>query len=249
MTATLLQFVQEAADNLSLGQPSSVISNADETARVLLALSNRVGRDLSATGENGGFVELQRLYTITTVASQEEYALPSDLGALVDMTAWDRSSTIPMIGALSPQEWQEIKSGSLGSGLASRRFRILRSGSSTSKTIRIDPIPSANGDTLVIEYVSSHWCQDSGATTTRAAWAADTDTFLLHRDLMLTGMIFRYRMTKGRDASSAYDDHQRVLNRELARNRPGRAANLAYRRSLALGDWRNLPETGIVGPT
>ena len=88
MATTLLSLMQDVVDELGLPQPAAIVTSTDTTVRRLLAMSNREGRDLVREHD---WTVLQILHTFTTVASQEEYSLPSDYSRLIRDTEWDRA--------------------------------------------------------------------------------------------------------------------------------------------------------------
>lgn len=238
---TLLSLCQDAADELGLPRPSSIIGSTDTTARRLLAMSNREGKSLA---EEADWTVLQRLHTFDTVISEDEYDLPSDYSRLLRDTEWDRDEQRPLIGPLTPQQWQSIKSGTLGTGLAFRRYRILRSASSTSRTFRVEPTPTVAGETLAFEYISNGWCSNAAGDTLQSAWAADTDLPLVDEDLMLLGIIVRFKRSIETDYASDADEYARMLSRKKSQDRPSPTLNLASSSRLRLIGPLNLPETG-----
>jgi hypothetical protein len=239
--ATLLSIASDAADEIGIPRPSSIIGSTDQTARRLLALSNREGRSLA---EEADWTVLQRLHTFDTVISQEEYDLPSDYNHLLRDSEWDREEQRPLIGPLTPQQWQSIKSGSLGTGLAFRRYRIVRSASSTARTFRVEPVPTVAGETLAFEYISDQWCSNAAADTTYDEWNADTDVTLLDEDLMILGLVVRFKRSTGLDFASEADEYARMLTRKKGQDRPSPTLNMAHSSRLRLISPLNLPETG-----
>lgn len=68
MALTFLQLVQQAANELSIPEPSQIVGGQDETSKQLLALANREGKDFSQmANKNGGWQKLHKEYTFTTV--------------------------------------------------------------------------------------------------------------------------------------------------------------------------------------
>jgi hypothetical protein len=209
---TLLQIVQAACDELgSVNRPTNVVSSSDQQVQQLLSLANREGKALAArAGVHGGWPQLRKLHTITTVADQANYAFPSDLQYFVNTTAWDRAQKWPMRGPISPQEWQVLKSGTIGSIGPRTRFRIM------AEEIYFDPTPDSSGDTLILEYYSDTWCESAGGTAQRL-WAADTDMPLLPDDCFILGLIWRFRRAKGLDYQEAFNDYEDEVTKEIGR--------------------------------
>lgn len=243
--ATLLAITQRVCDHLGLARPTSVINSDDGNVRRLLAMANEEGEELYEVGD---WSELHRLHTITTVADQAEYSLPSDYGRLVRETEWDEADTTPLVGPISPTEWRTIKSGLIGSGVVGRRYRIMRSTSSTSLVVVLDPTPDSDsaGEDVTFEYISKNWCQTSGGTA-QAAWAADDDTPILPDRLFRLGMIVRWKRSTGLEFGSELLEYNNVLARSLGRTRPARRLSMAGRRESILIGPGNVPETGLTG--
>jgi len=151
--ATLLSIIQDVCDEVGIPRPSVVYTSSDAQIRTLLQMSNRAGRDIAREHD---WTALERLCTLTTVASQAEYSLPTDFARLINLTAWDTTNKRPMAGAIGAQEWRAIKSSSFGSGLVDRRFRIIKSASGLTRVAEIDPTPSVNSESLTFEYLSTY---------------------------------------------------------------------------------------------
>jgi len=245
---TLLTIVQNACDEIGLPQPSAVVGINNPQTRQLLALSNRDGRILRDQPGDDGWMLLQILHTFTTVDTQETYALPSDYRGMISDSFWDRADFDRVRGQLTPQEWQEIKSGLLGSGVVNRRFRIRRDESATppDSKIYIDPIPAATGETEVFEYRSGHWTVDSTGVTTSDKWNADDDIALLDEDLLTMGLIWRYRAKKGFDVALEIKDWEDQISRTIANDKSATKLSLTHVRLPVqlIGPW-NVPETNF----
>lgn len=208
---TLLAIVQNACDQIGVRKPSAVVGSSDETAIRALALANIGGKLLARWG---AWTVLQKEHTFSTVASTASYAPPSDFDRMMSETAWDRTNFWAMRGPLSPQLWQQFKSGLVANVGIVSRFRI--KASSNARLFFIDPTPTSVLS-LVFEYVSNAWCQSSGGTA-RTAWAADTDTGIL--DEALLELDLRWRLTKafGMDWQADYAEFKAETDTAFARD-------------------------------
>ena len=242
-SGTLLQLCKDAADECGIGRPTAVIGSSDRAVQRLLTFCSREGRDLMRSVD---WTILQRLHTFTTTDATAEYDLPSDYDRLIVSTEWDRSKYEPLIGPLSPQRWQAIKSGLIGSGLVGRRYRIYRSDSSAAKTFRLDPTPTTSNDdeTLAFEYISKNWCASTGGTAA-AAWVADTDYTLLDDDLNMLGTVIRFKRSIGLDFASEADEHAAIMARTTGQDRPAPVLSMAPSPRGRLIGPEQLPETGL----
>lgn len=171
------------------------------------------------------------------IFGQDTYSLPNDFSYFQQMTWWDRSYRWQMMGPLSAQEWQVLKSGL--SPIGPRRFfRIM------GNQFYIHPAPSVTGNTLVFEYYSNAWCQSSGATA-QNTWAADTDYYSMDDDCFILGLKWRYKAAKGLDYTQEKLDYEVACDRLLARNGGNRDLKLnAQSRDVYLLNSNNIPDTG-----
>lgn len=242
---TLLTAIQDACDELGIIRPLTAIGSTDQSVRQLTALANREATELS---QQADWVELQRLQTMTTVANQAEYDLPADFDHYIVETAWDRSDFEPMQGPLTPQAWQSIKSGLLGSGIFFRRYRVYRSATSTATKFTIDPTPTTSGDELVSEYVSNHPWRNAAGTDTKVRATADTDVLLLPENLLVMGIIWRWLRAKGLDYQTQLLEYNQALDSRLGKNRPAPTLSLNTNfYGLQLLGAQNIPDTGYGG--
>lgn len=99
--------------------------------------------------------------------------------------------------------WQSYKAQTFTSPLAEYRLR--------GNELLFLPAPTA-GQTCAFEYVSRYWLTDSGGSTYRDAFAADSDLPLVDDELMLTGILWRWRKVKGFD----YAEEQLAYERQVA---------------------------------
>lgn len=237
---TLKQIVTAAVDELgSISVPSTIIGSSDDAIRQLLALANREGYELSSRGGNyGGWPILRKEHTITTIANTPNYAFPSDLQYFMNTTAWDRTNKWPLRGPISPQEWQILKSGTIGSVGPRRRFRLMEG------EIYFDPTPENSNETYVIEYYSNAWCQ-SETGDPQSEWLANTDVPILPDECFITGLQYRFKEKKGLDFASEYRAYEATVSREIARAGMAKVADLTGEpvgeRFL---DDLNIPDTG-----
>lgn len=198
---TLLTIVQDAATEVGLARPTSVVGSTDENAVTLLALAQREGKSLARRHE---WQILQTEYTFQTVASTASYALPSDYDRILKETVFNRTSRRRMVGDLTPNQWQETQASLVT--MVNPAFRI------KGGYFMISPTPTA-AETIAYEYMSKKWCQSSGSVG-QVRWAADIDTGILDEDLMTLGVIWRYRKAKGLD----YGEDMATYELEVAKS-------------------------------
>jgi hypothetical protein len=174
------------------------------------------------------------------VTDQANYAFPSDLQYFINTTAWDRAQKWPLMGPVSPQEWQVLKSGTIGSVGPRKRFRIMAG------EIYFDPTPPSgeNGNTVVIEYYSNAWCE-SASSDPQSIWTSDGDLPVLPDDCFIMGIQWRFKAAKGLDYQEEFNIYEDTVTRSMARS--GMAPVLSLTGSLSgvrFLDHDNIPDSG-----
>lgn len=178
---TLLSIIQDAADELSLIRPDSVIGNTDSEVQKLLRYANKCGVKLMRAYP---WQALRTEQSFTALGQEEQTSIiPTDFDRFVAETFWNRTVVCLVAGPVSAVEWQSLKASSYA---LTARPKFTRRGNS----VLYIPTPTA-GDSLAFEYVSRNWCQSSGGTG-QAAWAADDDTGVLDEELLTLGTIYEY---------------------------------------------------------
>jgi hypothetical protein len=238
---TLLQIATAAADELGIQRPTAVVGSSDQQVQQLLALLNREGKELARRqGMAGGWPQLRKEHTFNTADGTASYNFPSDLQYFVNTTAWDRNQKWPVDGPISPQIWQVLKSGTVGSVGPRTRFRIMAG------QIYLDPTP-ASVRTIVLEYYSDTWCEASGGTDQRL-WAADTDLPLLPDDCFILGLIWRFRKAKGLEYQEDFNAYEDLVSSKLATAGMAPVLDIAQPiPGMRLIDHDNIPDTGYGG--
>ncbi|MBR8157131.1 hypothetical protein KDX20_22105 [Burkholderia cenocepacia] len=224
---------------------SNVITGMSSVANITVGMIGSstaipYGAAVIAVGTNS--VTLNQNATATVNGSNfsfgnESYPIPGDADHFIQHTGWDRSFRWQLVGPLSPQEWQVLKSGISPTG-PRLRFRIMGG------QIYVNPVP-ASLDNLVLEYYSTGWCQ-SAAGMPQTSWLADTDTPVLQDRLFILGMIARWLNRKGFDSSTAQQDYEDAVDAAIGRAGGSRVLPLNARAEppVLLGS-ANVPDTGF----
>lgn len=237
MARTLLQLIQQAADEIGIPQPSAIIGQVDDQSRQLLSLANREGKDFSVLANaRGGWQNLHKEYTFTTVSGTADYALPSDFEYFAQRTFWDGNMLWELVGPISAQEKQILRYGSVTSG-PRRKFYV------RANKLWLDPTPTTTGDTIAYDYYSNAWCQSASAVE-QIRWAADTDTYKLDEDCFVQGMKWRFLRAKGLDYSEEKMAYDTDCMRVLARDGGSRNLSLVRNQGDPFITMGNVPDTG-----
>lgn len=204
---TLLTIAQDTLRELpNFEVPDTIIGNANKTAVLSLALINR---SLLETRKRSNWEQLAIPHTITTVTSQEEYALPSDYNRTIAVTWWDGTNQWPMRGPATPQRWEFLKTSIVSTGVR-RWFRIFRESSGTARKVYIFPLPTNNTDEITFEYISDGLVVDTGATL-HPKYQADDDVGLLDEDVVALGFKWRFLKTNGLPYVEEFRDYELAI--------------------------------------
>lgn len=211
---TLLELVQQVCAELAINRPQFVIGNNDPQVAQLLALVQRLGRDLTRQFE---WQWLNKEYSFTTVSGQTEYPLPADWGRQIPQTEWDRSSRWPLIGPATTQQWQLYKSGVVSQG-PRIRFRIANN--------KFEIFPEQDNYTLVFNYISNHWVIASDGQT-RNLFAADSDTCIYEDSLMIAGLKSLWKAAKGLDGTFDLAEFRTILEQLKSQDHSAKKLSLS----------------------
>ncbi len=231
--STLLQLINRSQDELGQDRSSIVVAATDPDARQFLAFANAEGFYLMRKFD---WSFLQTVGTITTVAGTSDYNLASDFDRFIPETVWDRTNQTRLLGPDIPAINRAKIEGTIGVGIQ-KYYRRLGS------QVRITPTPDAV-TTIAYEYVSNKWARSSGSTA-QTEFLVDTDTSLFNPYLLICGIKWRWRSSKGVDAIAArieYDDMREELQ---ASDNGGQVIDMG--RSPNLGQFmgvENVPDHG-----
>ncbi len=213
--------------------PTTFYGNANLTATLAVAVSNREGKSLE---KELRWSELVTEGTITTVASTATYAKPSDFRAFANMTQWDRTNLWRLNGPTPSIVWQWLKSG-LVVASSNRRWFMIRGA-----YITIYPTPTVSNETLAYDYYSNKWVTKQSDSTNASEWSADNDTARLDEDLLTLGVKWRFLQAKGMPFEAEYKEYEAIKD-ALKEDNGGRGMINLGTRSVNYDG--NLPETGI----
>lgn len=196
--------------------------------------------DQEATGNSSG-----QSLTLSTIA----YPFPVDYDHATNQTYWDRQYRWQMLGPLTPQEWQVLKSGIAPTG-PRRRFRVM------GNQFLLDPPPTSN-NTLIYEYISNGFCVPAGTVVTpqsgpfQPKWLLDTDVGVLDEDLMTLGIKWRWLRAKGFAYDEEYKTYTDARERKAARDGGGARSLVMNRQFISspLITSSQIPDSGFGVPS
>lgn len=213
MAQTLLDEVQEFCQEMMLPVPSAVANSADANVRQIKMLLLRAGNSLAVRGD---WSRLTHETVHTTLAQEDQGSIYDITGASATAfrkfkadTFWDRTDRLP-VWPLDAVDWQRIKA-TIGA-MPRYRFRLVRG------RLLLTPTPPA-GHSLAFEWVSKWWIQDQ-AGSIKERFTADTDTFLIERELLKLALTWRWKKAKGFDYTEEYEELEARLKETLGHDVP-----------------------------
>ena len=214
--ATCLSIVQTVCNRLGIQSTNSAVGATDQQIIQIVALANEEGQELAS---RYAWSALQEETTYTTLAQEDQGSLDTiapGLLYIVNDTIWNRDLRRPVFGPRSQQEWQQQKAWAINGPWSNYRIK--------GNHLYMYPVPSAGQD-CYFEYITRYWCTDSTGATGREAWAVDTDVPKLDWQLMVLGVIWRWKKAKGFEYAEDFATYERrVLD---AMNRDGSKDNLS----------------------
>ena len=176
---------------------------------------------------------------------QISYALPSDIRSFINATAWDRNFRWPMLGPLSPVEWEVIISGISPVG-PRIRFRV------ANNLMEIQPLPgTAQTDQIAYEYVSNAWCTNAAGVPNTASggvcrFAVDTDLYRWPENTLRLGIKWRFLSAKGLPFSEELSQYMAARDFQLSVSGGSRSLRMnAVATGLHFLNYENIPDTGF----
>lgn len=204
MPRNLLELCSAVARDSKTAVPNTIISNTELEAVQLLQAARSTMKDLLIQVD---WEELQKEATITTAASDADYALPSDFNRIIDETAWNVTNNDPMIGVTTAREWQYLQNSSTSTSSVMDYYRI-RGGE-----ILIYPTP-ASVETLVYEYIANTPIESSGGTA-QEDWLDDTDVPRVDDYLVELGIRWRFRKINGKPYQEDLTEYNDIARQRI----------------------------------
>src|SRR5690349_16669773 len=104
---SFLTLIQGAHKRLGLNSPTAAFASVDQQTIEFVALAQAEGIELMRR-HPWSVLHTEKTFTSTASAAQTG-AIPSDFDRFVDETFFNRTQKRPLIGPISPQEWQEAQ--------------------------------------------------------------------------------------------------------------------------------------------
>lgn len=199
---SLLTIIQDAVSDIGLVRPSVVATSTDSQISQLYSLAKREGQDLIRRFD---WQAQTNEISFTTVATEQQILLTTmapGFFRFVDGSMNNRTQHWPVVGPLTPQDWQRRRA--IGAQVGVRNaFRI------RGNYVIFYPTPVA-GDSIYAEYISKYWVT-SGASVAKATFTADDDTANIDEDIVTLGVKWRFLKAKGLDYAEEFRTYESAL--------------------------------------
>lgn len=198
---TLLTEIQDFCERTKIPVPAAIIDNSDERVRQVKALLFEAGNALAIRSD----WERMRFETVHTTLAQENQGKIFDITAggatafrkFANETLWDRSDRLPII-PIDGVSWQRLK-GTVGS-IFRYRYRLWQ------YDLHITPAPPA-GHSVAFEWISRWWIQANNGAI-KEEFTADTDSFLVERELLKLGLRWRWKKEQGLEYAEDFREYE-----------------------------------------
>ena len=188
----LLQIAQEFCLRTGLPKPLAIATSKDAQNLQYMGLLNEI---LDNLAERKTWTALQIEAIFTTVASEDQGSLttlaPQGFQHFLNNTMYDRTLNRPIIGPVSPEEWQGAKA--LANAFSQTSFRM------QGNHLYLTPAPTA-GRLIAFEYKGDLPVVDNSAlpvTSGKAYFSRDDDTCLYPDKLLILGLRWNWKREKG----------------------------------------------------
>lgn len=226
LTLTANDLLNRVAVEVGLDQVSDPVASTEKEFIKLAAMLNIAGEELS---QNYPWEFLVKEHSITTVAADQEYDLPSDFLYMVNQTGWERTQSNPLSGPLSPQDWQYLAGRDLVSSSIYTSFRI------NEGVFKVYPDPIPADLEITFEYVSRNWVLDGDTGNTyKDSVTQGSDTPQFDRVLLTRFLKVKWLESTGFDSTKAQSDLNQSFSLLLSREKGAPILN-------AGGGYRGFP--------
>lgn len=228
MAKSLRTLCQDALKEMGMiAVPSSFVGNSNPTSVQMVALANRVLKDL----QDHRWQVVLETHTFSTSNGTSTYALPSDFESFANLTQWDRTNYEDVEGPVSPAVWEALRSSNLYVSGIKRYFRV------AAGLFEIYPTPDGT-DTIAYQYYSSQ------PVTSKTEFTDDTDVSLIYEDIIVLGLKYYWRRAKGLEWASDERDYRRKIDAFQAKDGGKGILRFGGTAGLPLSGG-NFPDTGF----
>lgn len=226
--------------------PTAVASNGnDVTARQMWAQLRTQGRRLCKPQRTHRWRTLVREWVLVTQPAKTLYDLPADWDSFEDLTGWNFSSRMPMMGPASDVQWQCLKARSMGSTIGVIYRHI-------GDQIEIYGAP-ASAQQLHITYSSRAWVRQANSPDPSNPLYADAptqdgDTVMLDPEMMVAAVQYGFMGAKGFDTTTIAGTLDKLIEAAIDADTDAPVLNAATSDAYPyVNVFFNLPDSGYGG--
>ncbi len=241
---TVNEIVNRVASEVGLTKVADVIASSDASFVKLVDLANSCGEELL---ETEAWNKIRRQHTFTTTALDTgKYTLPSDFAYMIDQTGWERAENVPLLGPVSPQEWQYLLGRDLVSSTIYASFRLTEG--------EFWLYPYADGSIAVpadleiyYEYISRNWVLVQGVADTFADEIVNVSDVILYEHRLFERLLkARFLEDRGFDNTVAMKQYTKALDAWSGHDKSAPILNAAQssRGFRYLDAYDNTPDQG-----
>jgi hypothetical protein len=231
--------LNRVAAEVGVAPTTDPMGSSDPTFVQLQYLLNTAGEELALLSP---WEAITREHAIATQSTDSgDYPLPDDFNYMIDQTGWERAENVPLMGPLSPQDWQYLLGRDLVTTTIYASFRLEQS------LFRIFPRPPPDGLDIHFEYVSQNWVQDAdNPQTLKPLVEKNGDLPLYNGTLIARYVKLKYYQSKGLPTQLAQDDFNTIFAQTSGQDKgaPILSAGRWNGGVPYLNSWVNVPFTG-----
>lgn len=207
---SFLTLIQNACRPLGLAVPVAVMSSTDALIVRLVGIANEEGQDLIRRYD---WQAVTKEATFTTVAAESQGTIAditgeTDFNYMITETFWNRDLRRPVFGPVSDQQWEQLKAQQINGPWNQYIIR--------ENEILFFPVPAA-GQTCAFKWVRKSFCR-SASGTYQTSWAADSDVGVLDEDIMVRGIVWRWKQALGMEYAEDFNKYEAMVNDAMGRD-------------------------------
>lgn|SRR5574343_164965 len=234
--STGADLVIELMKSMSMTPPSDVAGSTDKRTVQFWQLATDAGQQLASIPHK--WQVLTREMTIVTSPPNTLYPLPEDFDGFVPDSEWNRTTRLPVIGALEQYEWQMLKARLLAGTTFTALFRV------TDDNVEFYQ-PPTTAQTIVLPYTSRGWVADEDDNTIRKDnLEKNGDIVLYDPQLFKAKLKFLWFKSKQFNTDQTEKDYENALASARANDSPGRTLSLGRGSDYPYLGIINIPDTG-----
>jgi hypothetical protein len=209
----------------------------------MLRLLTWSGRRLVKPTSTYRWSTLMRTFVLITNPLETVYPLPDDWDSFEDLTGWNFTSRLPMLGPATNPQWACLKARNLGSSTISVIYRVQQNKFEIYNTFS-DP------QDLRIDYSSRAWVQDASAMPVeyRDFILKDDDIILYDNELITAKLKLAFLGAKGFDTTSAQGEYNEIEEAAICADSDAPVLQVSRSDTYPLISTQfNVPDTGYGG--